>query len=56
MTDKQPTFAERRARMTEIANHLFDFADELHSEAERMAAVEKRFADRRSAGNAKADR
>jgi hypothetical protein len=57
MADKQPSFAERRERMAAIARDLVRISDEIHDEAERMAAAEKRFAARdRSTRNAKAGR
>ena len=60
--DKQPSFSERRNEMERIAVTLREYADglnqfsvDLEGEAERMAAAEKRLADRRSA-KAKASR
>jgi hypothetical protein len=56
MNDKQPSFAERTRQMRETASSvlhhakaLAEIADLLHSEADRMAAAEKRFADKRTA-------
>jgi hypothetical protein len=61
MNDKQPSFAERTKQMRETAssvlhhaNALAEIADLLHSEADRMAAAEKRFADKRTGRSAKA--
>jgi hypothetical protein len=45
--DKQPSFAERRALMAKIAEDLLKRSDAVHDEAERMAAAEKRFTERR---------
>jgi hypothetical protein len=61
MSDKRPTFSDRARQMREAAsnvlhhaNALAEIADVLHSEADRMAAAEKRFADKRATGSAKA--
>lgn len=55
MADKQPSFAERSKRVAEIADalddvhrDLSDAAEFLRAEADRMAAAQKRFAERRS--------
>jgi hypothetical protein len=52
--DKQPSFAERCKRMAEIASALDDMhrdltdaSEFLREEAERMAAAQKRFSERR---------
>lgn len=45
--DKQPTFAERRKVIEQAAHDLIAISDLLADEAERMAAAEKRFAERR---------
>jgi hypothetical protein len=53
--DKQPSFADRCRRVTEIADALDDMRRDLTDacefltdEAERMAAAQKRFAERRT--------
>lgn len=53
--DKQPSFSDRITSMQRIANNLVataklltTFAEEIDAEAERMAAAQKRFAERRS--------
>jgi hypothetical protein len=52
--DKQPTFAERTRRMRASADTLRNLmatieavAAAIHAEADRMAAAEKRFAERK---------
>jgi hypothetical protein len=54
-TDKQPSFAERVHAMQSMANNLLatanllsTFAQDIAAEAERMAAAQKRFAERRT--------
>ena len=54
--NKQASFSERRDTIARMAVVLRDYADglqqfsvELDEEAERMAAAEKRFAERRTA-------
>ena len=54
--DKQPSFAERARRFGEIAVELVNISNEVHDEAERMAAVSTRFAERRGRTNEKASR
>jgi hypothetical protein len=63
MADKQPTFAERTKQMRENATGLLKMAEAiegianaLHAEADRMAAAEKRFAERNAQRKSKADR
>jgi hypothetical protein len=56
MAEKQPTFRERRVRISGIAEDLAHFATVLSEEAERMAAAEKRFAARDAIRKPKADR
>jgi hypothetical protein len=46
--DKQPSFAERVAHMHDIAEQLKSAAEFIAAEASRMAAAEKRFAERRA--------
>jgi hypothetical protein len=55
MADKQPTFADRTKDMRESANTLIRTADALtdigeflQAEADRMAAAEQRFSERRA--------
>jgi hypothetical protein len=48
MADKEPSFTERRVMMAKIAEDLITISDAIHDEAVRMAAAEKRFAERRS--------
>lgn len=47
MADKQPSFAARRAVLEQAARDLVTISDIVADEAERMAAAEKRFAERR---------
>jgi hypothetical protein len=61
MTDKQPSFSERRERVEQIAGFLGETAQmlatcerDLRDEADRMATAEKRFADKRTGRSAKA--
>lgn len=63
MTNKQPSFSERVQSMCTVADNLRAmrqlleaYAQEIAAEAERMAAAEKRFADRRRTSKAKASR
>jgi len=53
--DKQPSFPERVQAMQSMANNLLatanllrKFAQDIEDEAERMAAAQKRFAERRA--------
>jgi hypothetical protein len=53
--DKKPSFAERVQAMQSMANNLLatanllsKFAEDIDAEAERMAAAQKRFAERRA--------
>lgn len=54
MSDKQPSFSERRERLQSVANDLLRISDLIADEVMHMEAAEKRFADRRR--NAKAGR
>lgn len=63
MADKQPSFAERTKQMRNVADNLLasanllgKFAQDIAAEADRMAAVEKRFAARNEKRNTKASR
>jgi len=53
--EKQPSFRERIERLEDAARCLDDVATTIAAEVERMAAAEKRFAERRPA-KAKASR
>jgi hypothetical protein len=53
MSNSQPSFAERVAQMHDVAEQLKSAAEIIALEALRMAAAEKRFAERRG-GNRKA--
>jgi hypothetical protein len=55
MTDKQPSFSERVARMREVAEQLEVITEFVVAEAGHMAAAEKRFSERRN-GERKARR
>jgi len=53
--DEQPSFPERVQAMQSMANNLLatanllrKFAQDIEDEAERMAAAQKRFAERRA--------
>jgi hypothetical protein len=46
--DKEPSFKERIAQMHDVAEQLKSAAEFVAAEATRMAAAEKRFAERRS--------
>ena len=48
MTDKQPNFAERCRAMHDVAEQLKSAAEFVALEAIHMAAVERRFSERRS--------
>ena len=47
MPTKQPSFAARRAVLEQAARDLVTISDIVADEAERMAAAEKRFSERR---------
>jgi hypothetical protein len=46
--NKQPSFAERVAQMHDVAEQLKAIAEIVALEAMRMAAAERRFAERRN--------
>ncbi len=61
MADKQPSFSERRetllrisSQIAIIAKDLRGYAEFIFSEAERMAAAERRFSERRGRDSKKA--
>ena len=63
MANQQPSFAERVHAMQAVANNLLatanlltKFAEEIAAEADRMAAAQQRFAERRNGNSRKADR
>jgi len=56
MPNTQPSFAERCARMHDVAGQLKTIAEIVALEAIRMAAAEKRFSERRGGNNRKARR
>jgi hypothetical protein len=57
MSERQPSFATRRTVLAQAAQDLMHIADIVGDEANRMAAAEKRFAERRRKSDAqKADR
>ena len=54
--DKQPSFRERIERLEDAARCLDEVATIIAAEVERMAAAEKRFAEKRQTRKAKASR
>lgn len=56
MADKQPSFATRRRVLEQASRDLVTISHIIADEAERMAAAEKRFAERDAKRNTKASR
>jgi len=56
MADKQPSFAARRRVLEQASRDLVTISDIIADEAERMAAAEKRFAERNAKHERKTDR
>lgn len=56
MPNTQPSFAERVAQMHDVAEQLKSAAEIVAEEAIRMAAAERRFAERNGGTNRKARR